>query len=174
MVADRNSNIIDTLQRTSTNIIDNQPSETQVKTKELCLDQNFSVPLRKAGVTVVSIASNFCKFIGININSNQSEEMNNKAFCDIISDDVKFRALKEDLRNKGLATNVAIKQYLLEYDKAPTTFEFEQQCKKCSYDQSRSMIKKDKNGYKWNLPSKVAVCRFQNIKAERSAYHILR
>ena len=33
-------------------------------------------------------------------------------------DDEKFRLLKENLRNEGVATNGAIRQYLLQYDKS--------------------------------------------------------
>ena len=36
----------------------------------------------------------------------------------IIFDNEKFRLLKENLRNKDVATNGAIKQYLLQYDKS--------------------------------------------------------
>lgn len=175
---DRNNNIKITSLKASANIIESLASE-QMETKERSLDlQNFSGPFRKAGVTVVSIASDFCKFIGMNKSRQQSEEINNNLLGDIISDDAKLRALKQELRNKGLCTNVAIKQYLLKHYRAKKFHEqrYKRRSNCCVSSakvrinhQSCKIIEKDEHGFEWNPPAQASGSRFKNVRAARSA-----
>ena len=162
---------------TAKSIVYDVCKELQDGTKELPLDlRSYTKPLRRASGAFISIANDVCEVLGINKNSKEAEEFNKQVFNEITSNEAKFEALKINLRSKGLFTNAAIQQYLLKYDKSSNTFKFKRQCKKCdsyrfstskiSHDyQPSDVIKKEKIGYKWQVPSESTFGRYQNIRA---------
>ena len=142
----RNSDIKTLLRRATCNITDSLASEALTRSTEHHVgSQNYSEPLRRASITVIWIANEVCRILGINKNSPGAERISKHVFEDISADKAKFKALKEALRNKELLTNAAIRQCLLDYDESTDRFKFEKHCKK--YGKSKFTSVQSIKGY---------------------------
>ena len=106
-----------------------------------------------------------------------SEETKKRAY-EVPSDKVELRSLKKTLRKKGMITNMAIQQYLLQHHGSTDDYkykQYKQDSKKIDNDtfssfvssnefQPRNLIQKQENGYKWNYPFEAASSSFENLR----------
>ena len=92
-------------------------NEIQMTTRQHAERHDFSKFLNQFSDTVSSMA---CRIFRHSSRNKASKEMKEteKIVQKIVFDDEKFRLLKSNLRNKGVATNGAIIEHLLQYDKS--------------------------------------------------------
>ena len=153
------------------NLLLNLSHESKVEENVIDL-HGFGAPFERVTNAFTSITCNAHQFIKA-ISKNKAHVpigRTEKRIRELTFDETKLRSFKDELKSKGIVTNIAIRQYLLQNDKV-NECEFERSYTDSSSNksssnklyQSHDVIRKAKCGYQWNDRFPVQSSRFENI-----------
>jgi len=161
--------------RVTSNMLEDLACETQVLVRDDALD---STNLKRVSKTFVSITNRAHHLFGAISRNKVHVEIENteKGICKVASDQAKARLLKETLRSKGIVTNTAIQQYLIQDEVNSCILERDGKSYK-SNDFSSAIVRgkyepyvsitKEKHGYQWKNPVATSSSKYTNIRIMR-------